>query len=159
VKYVVRALAMLCVVALVAAGSRAEEKKADEKKSAAERTAFLFSFPKQVTLTAEQQTKLDALKTEYTPRLEELHAKNQKLMTGDREKTAREAARTAREAGKKGPEVQEAVEAALKLTPEEKTQMTALRTEREALMKKIREAKMGLLTEEQKASLPKPKQP
>ena len=126
-------LALAC--SLVLAADKAEKKP--EKKPASP-AAAVFAVPKKVTLTAEQQTKVDELR---------------------KQKAAREtAARDAKAAGKKGKELSEALNAAVKLTDEQKAQMDTSRKEVAELTKKAKTALMELLTDEQKAQLkPAPK--
>lgn len=111
----------------------------------------VFFFPKQIQLNASQQAQLEALKKEYTPQLSGLHTRLTKILTPEREKAAAEAAKAAREAGKSKKEIGEAVQAAQKLTSEEKTQLKEISVARNNLLKEIQTKKLALLTEEQKA--------
>jgi hypothetical protein len=160
VKTLVRGLFVFCAAALLAATASAEDKKVEKKpaKPKAEPFAHLFSFPKQIKLDEKQQTQLADLKKEYTPKLVEIHARLDKIMTPERKKTADTARKEAKAAGKKGKEIGEAVDAALKLSDSEKAELKASNKEHSKLVKEIREKKTALLTAEQKALL-KPKKP
>lgn len=158
-KTVVRSLFVFCAAALFVAAASAEDKKAAKKqKPKAEPFANVFTFPKKITLDEKQQTQLAALKKEYTPRLVEIHARFEKIMTPERRKAAAAARKEALAAGKKGKEVGEAVSAALKLSDSEKAEMKSINQARSKLVKEINQKKMALLTDEQKALL-KPKKP
>jgi hypothetical protein len=148
---------VLGVAALLVASGRAEEKKA---KAKAVPYAGLFSFPKnKIELTDQQKEKLEALRKEYTPQLQEIDAKIKKILTPERQKAAEAAVKTAKEAGKKGKELAEARNAALNLSAEEKAQLKELSEPRGKLVKEIVGKKQALLTDEQKAALaPKKKE-
>src|SRR4051812_20192696 len=81
VRSLIRLLSVFALAFLVAGTVRAEDKKPvekkpvdkkDEVKKPATPFAGMFAFPKTVTLSEDQQKKLDELKKEYTPKLEEL---------------------------------------------------------------------------------------
>lgn len=112
-----------------APGGRTEE----NKQYKPDPIAAVFSFPGRVTLDDRQQEALLALKNEYTPRLAALDARIEILET-PQERT-----------------VSQQVKAGLTLK--------ALRAEREKLLGEIEEKKTALLTDGQKALLPKPTDP
>jgi len=153
VRRLIHTLSVFGLALVLGSLALAEEKKEDKKP--ADSIAKVFSFPKQITLTDEQKTKLADLQKEYTPKLEEAAKKHKAIMTPEREKTAAEAHKKAVADGKKGKEVQAAVNEALKLSKEEQEQLK----EGHHLMGEINKKKMGLLTAEQKEQLkPKPKE-
>ena len=152
---------VLAAAILLAAGARAQEKKTDKPKESPTEARFrtLFEFPKAIKLDGKQQAKLADIKKEYLPKLEVIHAKYEKLMTAERLETARAAAKKARDEGKKGKEVRDAVAAALKLSPAERKQLDQLNEERIKLFQEVQRKKLALLTQEQRAQLqPKPKE-
>jgi hypothetical protein len=133
-----------------------KETKKEEKKPVP--FANVFSFPKQIKLTEDQQKKLDQLRTEYTSQLEVNQKKYTAIMTPDRQKAGQEASKQAKADGKKGKELAEAVQAAYKFTDDEKKQLKDIGAERSKLIKEINTKKTALLTDEQKEQLkPKPK--
>jgi len=139
------------------AASAEDKKKADEPKKPAP-FANVFTFPKTVTLAADQQKKLDELKKEYTPKLEELKKQQDAILTADRVKAQKEALAKAKADGKKGKELNEAGQAALKLTEAETKQLAESKMAQSKLMGEINKKKMEVLTDEQKKALqPKPK--
>ena len=146
-------LALAC--SLVLAADKAEKKP--EKKPASP-AAAVFAVPKKVTLTAEQQTKVDELRKDLEPKLAEAMQKLDSILTAEQKAARETAARDAKAAGKKGKELSEALNAAVKLTDEQKAQMDTSRKEVAELTKKAKTALMELLTDEQKAELkPAPK--
>jgi hypothetical protein len=149
VKTAVRTVVALSLVVLLAAFARAEDKKAGKKKPKKE-PAPAISFPKKIKLDEKQQAALTALNAEYGPQLKALNMRENKILTPERRKAGNQAAKAAKAEGKKvGP----AVEAAWKLSAEEKTQLKEIRTERGKLNKEINKKKMALLTAEQKEQL------
>ncbi len=155
-KSVLRTLAALAVAVLLAAGARAEDKKEVKKGAAKPKRdpfAAVFSFPKSITLDDAQKAKVEALRKEYTPKMEAAQAKFEKIMTPERRKAQAEAIKAARAAGKKGRELGEAANAALKLSPEEQAQMKELNQGRIKLFMEIQKKKMELLTPEQREAV------
>jgi pectin methylesterase-like acyl-CoA thioesterase len=105
---------------------------------------------KPVTLSDEQKSKLDALKKEYEPKLKEAYATEKANALSPEQKTAgEEAKKAAVAAGKKGKDVQAAVDAAVKKTDAQKHASKP----RLALEKEMRAKILALLTDEQKAEI------
>lgn len=114
----------------------------------------IFQLPKEVELTADQQAKLDALKKEHGPKLAELQKRVDEILSMEQKTARKEAIAKAREEKLKGKEAREALEAALKLTPEQKEKWTAAQAEIQAAQGKVRERIAEFLTDEQKAKVP-----
>lgn len=71
-----KTLALFCLTFLLTVAARAEEKKKPQfPKDPA------FAFPKQIQLNEKQQAQLDELKKEFAPRVIELNAKLDKILT------------------------------------------------------------------------------
>jgi hypothetical protein len=117
--------------ALPAFGQKAAKQQARAAKRAGENQAF--QLPKDITLSEDQQAKLKALKDEYGPKLAALTAKQNEILTPEQRTARAEAAKANREAKKSGKEAQEAVNAALKLTDEQKAKWTATQKEMQEL--------------------------
>jgi hypothetical protein len=160
VKSLLRTLPVFALAVCLAGLTLAEDKKPVEKKDDKKvvNTAP-FNFPKQITLSDEQQKKLDELKAEYQPKLTELTKKVDAITaTPERKKARQEAEKKAKEDGKKGKELQAAINDANKYTDDEKKDIKDLGAARSKLMGEINKKKNALLTEEQLKSLqPKPK--
>jgi hypothetical protein len=147
VKFAVLALAVLIASPVWAAK---EEKK---NKGAAKAVAKAFELPTEITLTAEQQTKLADVKKEFEPKLQEVVKKQNEILTPEQKKARQEAMKTAKAAGKKGKELQADVAAAVKLTDEQKKKQEEVGKELKDLNGKVREQISGFLTAEQKVHL------
>ena len=145
-KVALRSVLVLAVVAVILANfanAQEEKKKKGRGQGRGGAGSDPFDLPRSITLSEEQKKKLDDLKKEHEPRLQ---AALKKAQLTDEQRTAqREARQKARDDGKRGREAQEAVEAALNLTADQK--------EGRAEIRKIREAVEGLLTDDQKAQL------
>ncbi len=139
----------------------AEDKKPADKKDDKKPVVKTgpFTFPKQITLSEDQQKKLDELKTEYQSKVDELAKKMDAITaTPERKKARADAEKKAKEDGKNKKEIQTAVYEANKYTDDEKKDLKEIGTERSKLMSEIEKKKKALLTEEQlKAIQPKPK--
>jgi len=144
----------LAVAMALTAGSA---EAAKEKKKPDGSANPVFAIPKEITLTAEQQTKLDAIKKEEGPKVAELTEKLDAVLTAEQKTARKEAAAKAKADGKKGKDAATAVEEALKLTDEQKKQRAEVQPEMAKLQASIKEKIHGLLTDEQKAHYKLPK--
>ena len=143
---------ILAAPLLAADENKAEKKPAKGKKAPA---AALFNLPKTIQLTGEQQAKVKELIEKFNPRMAEIAAKQKEIITPEQAKARQEAMKKAREEGKKGKDLREAVEAAAQISGEQKQQLAEINKARQALQQEARAALMTLLTDEQKALLPK----
>src|SRR5436189_220435 len=96
-------------------------------------------FPKQIQPTDEQKTKLEESKKEYSPKLVAIEARISPIMTPERQKAAAAARKKATDEGKKGKELQEAINTALNLTAEEQVKYKEVSADRSKLVKEITE--------------------
>lgn len=112
-------------------------------------------FPAEVKLTEDQEKKLAELRTEFGGKFSELSQKRDAILS-DEQKTARtEVEKKLREGGVGRQEYADAMAAALKLTPEQKTKTDAVEAEASALRKEMETKRMAILTDAQKAELRK----
>jgi hypothetical protein len=112
-----------------------------------------FGFPAEIKLSDEQQAKLKAIIDELGPKIRELVTKEQAVIT-DEQRAARDAAfKAAREANKDRAETFAAVQAAMKLTDDQRKQMETVGQELRELRQQINERRLALLTDEQKKQL------
>ena len=123
---------------------------ADKKKKKA---PTAVKVPKSIELTADQKTKLDALNKEFGPKLAECRKKAASIITAVQKKARAEATKKAKADGKKGKELRTAVNAAVAITADQKTQQTECKKAMGALNKEIRTQFAALLTDDQKAKL------
>ncbi len=125
------------------------------KQTIAANVARSFTIPGGITLTEDQKTSLLALNGELGGKLAELTEKQALIMTDER-RTAREAAfKDARENSRDRQATADAVDAALKLTDAEKTQLAEVEQSLRELNQQIRERMAALLTPDQRAELEK----
>jgi len=151
-----RGLLVFSLALLLAAAVSAEEKKKEAPKKPAVNPIFTFNKNMKPAATEDQIKKLAELEKEYAPQLAELSKKAIAVITPERAKVAGEARKKALEEGKKGKDVQAAVDAALKLSDDEKKTLKELNSARGKLNQEIGKKKAALLTDEQKESI-KPK--
>ena len=149
-----KSLIVLGLLAGVAGSVQAAEKA---KKAKKDPTAASFKLPPTVTLTDEQQTKLEEVKKEFSPKVSELLDKKNGILTADQKKARADAVKAAKAEGKKGKDLTSAGEEAMKLSDDQKEQMAAVDKDLQALNKEIRGKITEFLTDEQKASLKKKK--
>ncbi len=152
-----RGVLLLGLVLSVAVMGWAEEKPKRKgpkaKPGVRAHGAPIMSWLKDIDLSEEQEAKLKEIIKEAGPKLVEVRKKMADVLT-DAQKTARqEAIKAAREAGKKGKEMREAMEAAVELTDEQKEAMKEIRKEMQEAMKTVQEQVMALLTPEQREAV------
>ncbi|MEN6451370.1 MAG: hypothetical protein ABFC96_12835 [Thermoguttaceae bacterium] len=143
-------LGLAALLALAGNLLAADGKKPAEGKH---REAPAFSFLKDVELTADQQAKVNEIRKECGRKLKALHEKRDGIVTADQNKAAKEAAKEAKAAGKKQPEVLKAAVEAMKLTDDQKAKIKEVGKESRAVSKEAREKVMSILTAEQKEKI------
>lgn len=144
-------------VSIHAASAQETAKKGRAKKKASGAANPVFAIPSEITLSAEQQEKLDAIKKEQGPKIAELTTKVDSILTGEQKSARKEANAKAKSEGKKGKEARAMVEEALKLTDEQKKQRAEFQPELAKLQKSIKEQIYAILTDEQKTHYKLPK--
>ena len=141
------------------AGAKPSAKKPGEQRQRGARQAAavnkFFELPATIKLTEAQQEQVAALKKEFLPEARELQRKQNALLTDDQKQARRKAVEELRDSNKKGRERQQALQAALKLTPEQKQQQSELQLAQKELQSRVDSKLHALLTDEQKAQLPK----
>lgn len=131
----------------------AEAQAAPKGRKVAQRVAAfppVFKLPDAIVLTAEQQAKIDELKTKYSDKLREAVRKVDEIYTDEQHKAMRGARKAAVTEGKKGKQLKAAVEAAVQLSPEQQQKMADARKVLTDLQKEVRKQVVGLLTDDQK---------
>jgi DNA gyrase inhibitor GyrI len=147
-------VALLLAVFVVVPVLAAEKKKAAKKPSVPNQ----FRLPPEITLNAEQQKKLDELMATYGPKLQAIEKQRAAIFTEEQRKAGSEARKNAEAAGKPSKEVTQAADDAMKLTPEQKTKLDAIRKETSPISKEIRGKILDILTPEQKVQFEKAEQ-
>ncbi|MDB5342834.1 MAG: hypothetical protein JWP89_1211 [Schlesneria sp.] len=154
---IVKALCLGLIVAIATSANAADAAKEAKGKKANGQANAVFAIPKEITLTAEQQAKVDEIKKEQGPKVAELITKLDAVLTADQKAARKEANTKAKADGKKGKEAKAAVDEAMKLTDEQKKQQAELQPELAKLQQSIKEQINGLLTDEQKTHYKVPK--
>lgn len=147
------------VLALVAGNTADAAQEKGKKKKNDGTSSPVFAIPKEITLTAEQQTKLDEIKKTEGPKLAELNSKLDNSLTAEQKSARKDAQAKAKADGKKGKEAQAAVDEALKLTDEQKKLRSEVQPEINKLQAAIKTQIHGLLTDEQKTHYKLPRMP
>jgi len=146
---------LVAMLVLALAAPLAAEDKAKKKKPKRKRTPSVVRVPKGIELSGEQKEKLASINKEFAPKVAELRKKQSSVVSKEQLKARRDAVAAAKKAGKKGKELRAAGAAALKLTAEQKTQQAELAKAFGAIRKAAQEKFASILTDEQKAKLPK----
>ena len=149
----VKSLAVFALAFLVAAPLTAADAAKKKKDKGSRSVARAFELPATVTLTDDQKTKLDEVKKEYESKLTEVVKKQHDILTAEQQTARAAAAKTAKAAGKKGKDAKADVDAAVKLTDEQKKKHEEVGKELKELTGKIKESIGGFLTADQKALL------
>ena len=123
-------------------------------KAANHEIGKVLRFLKNVTLTTEQQTKVDSLKSEYRPKVSDGLKKVNGVLTPQQKQDQRAAQKKAKADGLKGKAANAAVNAAVNLTTDQKQQLSQAKKDLKAVEKELRQKARDLLTPEQNASLP-----
>jgi len=147
------ALILACVASVDAADKGAKKKKGNKQQAV---NIQALNLPETIELTAEQKEKIDGLKKEYTPQFAALQKKNREILTDEQVKARREAMKEAKDAGKKGKELQAAVSAALNLSDDQEKQMKEVTAETKKLNGEVRGKVETFLTADQLAKIKKP---
>lgn len=144
-------LAALFAMPLLAANDAKDQNK---KKPKAERTLSVVRLPKGLDLTAEQNDKLAEINKQYGPKFAEAQKKLAGILTDEQKQARAEVAKANRKAKKSGKEARAALDAALKLTGEQKKQFREAQQAVRAIRREAREKFTAVLTPEQRKQLP-----
>lgn len=151
----------LALAVVLAGGAIADEKKTDAKKGekgkGRQQARAFVSFPATIELTAEQAEKLAALNKEYAPKAEELQKKIDSVLTEEQLKGRTDARKAAQALDKNDTEGRKKLQAAARptLTDEQKEKSAESTKALNALRAEATEKATALLTDDQKAKLPK----
>lgn len=150
---IVLALGMSVIIGLPLLAQDAKEKKGKKKKGENAAVAQAFAFLSSIELTDEQKTKLEAIKTECSPKIVELGKKRADILTKEQMDIQKKIRAEGKSAGKKKKEVEQEVQDAMKMTDEQRTKLQEVNKEAAELTAQIREKVGAILTDEQKAKL------
>lgn len=106
-------------------------------------------------LSEDQKEKLGKIRDDFEVKKQEIQGKLAELLTEEQKQTAKDALDSARQAGKKGREVYQSLEASLKITDEQKQKMEPIGKELQKLVSDTMKQVVEVLTPEQKETLQK----
>ena len=147
-----KTLVVGCLMGLVAVGFAQNENK-KKKGQAKGPTAQLRGKLASAELGADLTEKVKKIIDEHEPKLNELQAKADAILTDEQKAARRDAQKAAKQAGKKGKEAQDEVTAALKLTAEQQKKMDEAQKELNAARGEMNKEIAALLTPEQQDKL------
>ena len=150
-------LLVLTLVALIAVPAMAADEKKKKKKKKGRKAPVVVKVPKSIELTVDQKKQVAAINKEFGPKLAAVQKKINTVITPDQRKARSAANKKAKADGVKGKARNAAIQAALNLSDDQKTKMKELAKERQAVQKAARAKFVEILTDEQKAKLPKKK--
>ncbi|MFN0021958.1 MAG: hypothetical protein ACKVP0_27230 [Pirellulaceae bacterium] len=115
---------VLGLLALAGVAFGAEDAKKEKKGGKrGDPAAAIKAKLESLDLSAEQKEKIEKLVAEHGPKLKAAAEKAAGSLTDEQKKARGEAAKAAKDAGKKGKEAQEEINAAIKLTDDQKKAM------------------------------------
>lgn len=152
-----RNLVCLSLMAAVACSAVADEKekKGKGKKGARKAPSATQQLLSKIELDDEQKTAVAAIDKQFAEKFTAIRQAVSDVLTDGQKKTQRTMQKAAREAGKKPQESRKEIEAALKLSDEQKAKQKAAQANKQKLNAEIIAALKKILTEEQQAKLPK----
>ena len=146
-KYVaIFTLAIPALASLVAADAAAQDKKSRKQGDPA---AQIKKRLVAAELPADVLEKCNKLIAEHGPKLKEAQAKVDAVLTAEQKQARAAAQKAAKQASKKRKEAAAEVEAAAKLTDEQKTKLAAAQSELKSAQTALQTALRGALTTEQ----------
>ncbi len=150
-------LSVAAISVLAGANWAAEDAPAATKKpDPSGASAQVFQLPNEITLTADQETKMATLKKEFGPKIAALQKQSSDILTKEQREARKAAMAKAKAENLKGKPLQEALDAAINATPEQKEKLDAVKKELDPIIAEVKKQVLNLLTDEQKAKLPKP---
>lgn len=152
---VVRMVLALAVSLVLVGTLQAADKKAECKDKHAGKQISVIDghMLKGLALTDDQKTKIEAIKTEYAPKVKEAQGKIEAIPTAEQKKARDEAAKAAKAAGKKRGEVWKEAQDAMKLTDAQKASLDTAKKAVRELRKEVRGKVVAVLTPEQQEQM------
>lgn len=149
------ALSLSMVLALATVGFAAEgDAKAERAKKKQAAAPAVVQLPKEVALSDEQKPKIEAINKEFAPKAAELQKKIDSVLTEDQKKARQTAIKAARDGNKKGKEAKDAIDAAIKLSDDQKKAYDEATKAMAALRADALKKAGDVLTAEQKEKVP-----
>lgn len=152
-------IALTLCFATVAVAQDDAKKGNDKKKARAASSAnsYIMKAFKSVEMTDEQKKKAEAVLAKYDGDMKDARKAVTSVLSKEENKAKNEARKEAAKAGLKGKEMTEAVEKAMGLSEEKMAKYREALKKPAAVTQKVKDEIMALLTDDQKAKMPKPK--
>lgn len=144
-------LVLGCVLTALMTFGPAQGQEGRRKKGDA--TAGIKKKLASAELPADVLAKADKIVAENAPKIAEAQAKVDAVLTDEQRAAQKTARKAAKDAGKKGREAAAEIEAALKLTPEQKTKRDEAQRSLTAAQNEMNTALRAVLNEEQQAKV------
>jgi hypothetical protein len=142
------AVSCVFVIAATWAGAAQKPRKKDRRSDP---TARVKKKLEAAELPSEAMEKANKVLAEHSPKLKEAQGKVDAILTNEQKAAQRQAQKDAKTAGKKGKELRSAVDAALKLTSEQKSKLESAKKELATAQAALTRDLQGALTSEQLA--------
>jgi hypothetical protein len=142
-----------CVLAVVAVAFAADDNQGAKKKKKGGDPTGMKKKVDSAELPPDVKDKVLKILDEHAPKMKEAQDKVNAILTADQQKARRAAQKAATDAGKKGKEAQADVNAAIKLTDEQKAKMEEAQKAAAAARADLNKALSEVLNDEQKAKL------
>jgi hypothetical protein len=146
--FAILALVTACVIPALAQEGQKKKKKGPQQAQA---ISAMMKKVESLGLSEEQTAKIKKIGEEMAPKFNELNQKLNTVLTPEQKKARQEAVAKNKADGKKGKEANEAIDAALALTDEQKKVQADVQASMKELSGKLNAAVLEVLTAEQKA--------
>jgi hypothetical protein len=150
-------LSMAVLLASNLSAAEGEKKKRGKKRQGDKGMAVVRFLPPEVkeTLNEDQKEKITQIQKQFGPKLTAIQDQKKKILTPDQIQCQTDARKKAQKEGKKGKQVQEAVDQAVEIPEEQKKKLKGIQEQTQLLQKTIQAQVIAILTPEQQEKLPK----
>lgn len=154
-KAIVCALAICLITNFSSAQDEEKKKKKGKRQGGRNIATQMMARFKNVGLNEEQQAKMKEIIKGYAGKIMEMRKEQFAAFSPEARKARQEAGKKARAEGLKGKALQEAIDKAAPIKEEVAAKMKEITKKMAGMQKEMREKLMAVLTDEQKAKLPK----
>ena len=152
---IVFGLAICFLTNFAAAQDEEKKKKKGNRQGGRNVAGRMMARFKNVDLSDEQKNKMKEIVKKFSGKLQEMRKEQSTLFTPEMRKARNEAGKKARAEGLKGKELQAALNKAAPVSEEVAGKLKALQQKMGGIQKELSQALTAVLTDEQKAKLPK----
>ncbi|MDB4671833.1 hypothetical protein OAF34_06825 [Pirellulaceae bacterium] len=151
----ISAILGLAAVVLTTSTSAQDEKKKKRQNGSGQIQSQLMGAFKSVEMSEEQKKKMVEVAKKFSGQILQLRKDTQAILSPEQRKSRQQAMKEAKAAGKKGKEIVDAANASAGIDKEIVAKLKEIQKKSQAIQKEARTALMALLSDEQKAGLPK----